>query len=132
MELQYPFTISATLLVLLVYHWMMFGAGGARAKYNVDAPRTDGPDDYYRRIYRAHVNTLEHMASFLPAMWIFAVLVSDMWAAALGLVWIVGWVVYALGYYTAAEKRFPGLFISFITAVILILGSIVALAMNAL
>ena len=131
MELQYPFTISVTLLVLLVYHWMMFKAGGARAKYNVDAPRTDGPDDY-RRVYRAHVNTLEHMASFLPAMWIFALLISDMWAAALGLVWTVDRIVYALGYYSAAEKRFPGLAISFITAVVLILGSVVALVMNTL
>ena len=131
MELQYPFTISITLLVLLVYHWMMFKAGGARAKYNVDAPRTDGPEDY-RRVYRAHVNTLEHMASFLPALWIFAVLISDMWAAALGLVWTVGRIVYALGYYSAAENRIPGLAISFITVVVLILGSVVALVMNTL
>lgn len=74
MELMYPFTISVTLLALLVYHWTAFSSGMARGKYNVEAPSTDGPPEYRRR-YRAHVNTLEQMASFLPAMWIFATLV---------------------------------------------------------
>ena len=131
MALQFPFTISATLLVLLVYHWMMFNAGGARAKSNVDAPRTDGPNEY-RRIYRAHINTLEHMVPFLVAMWVFAVVVSDLWAAVLGVVWTIGRIVYALGYYAAAEKRFSGLAISFITGMVLILGSLIALLMNVL
>ena len=129
MELQFPFTISVTLLALLVYHSMGFKAGGARVKYKVDASATDGPDDY-RRVYRAHINTLEHLVSFLPAMWIFAVLISDMWAAALGLVWTVGRLFYAVGYCKAAEKRVPGLLISFLAVVVLILGSIVSIVMD--
>lgn len=129
MELQFPFTISVTLLALLVYHWMGFKAGGARVKFKVDAPATEGPDDY-RRFYRAHINTLEHLVSFVPAMWIFAVLISDMWAAALGLVWTIGRLFYALGYYKAAEKRMPGLMISFLAAVVLILGSVVSIVMD--
>ena len=125
MELMYPFTISATLLALLVYMWMGFKAGQARGTYKIDAPSTEGPPEY-RRIYRAHINTLEGLASFLPGLWIFAALVSDMWAGGIGLVWSIGRVVYALGYYTDAEKRFPGLGISFIATLILVLGSVVA------
>ena len=43
MELMFPFTISVTLLALLIYMWMGFKAGQARGKYNVNAPATDGP-----------------------------------------------------------------------------------------
>lgn len=129
MELMYPFTISVSLLALLVYHWTAFNSGMARGRYNVDAPSTDGPPEYRRR-YRAHMNTLEQMASFLPAMWIFATLVSDMWAACLGLAWCIGRVVYSVGYYNESEKRMPGLFISFFATVFLILGSIVAVVMS--
>ncbi|NKB43471.1 MAG: MAPEG family protein [Alphaproteobacteria bacterium] len=125
MELMYPFTISATLFAVLIYMWMGFKVGQARGAYNVDAPSTDGPPEF-RRAYRAHINTLEGMASFLPGLWIFAFLVSDMWAAAVGLVWCVGRLVYAIGYHRDAEKRFPGLGVSFIATLTLILGSVVA------
>ena len=129
MDLLYPFTISVTLLTLLVYHWVMLRSGMARVKFKVDAPSTDGPDDY-RRIYRAHVNMLEHMASFLPAMWMFAVVVSDVWAASIGLVWVLGRIGYAVGYYTNADRRIPGLLVSFLAAMALIFGSIGAIVLD--
>ena len=126
MELMFPFTISVTLLALLIYMWMWFKAGQARGKYNVNAPATDGPPEY-RRIYRTHMNTLENLATFLPGMWLFAILVSDARAAGVCLVWCIGRIVYASGYYMDAEKRFPGLGVSFLSTLVLILGSIGAI-----
>lgn len=126
MELMYPFTITVTLLALVVYQWTTFNAGMARGKYNVPAPATDGPPEYLRR-YRAHQNMLENMACFLPAMWIFAVVVSDVWAAGIGLLWCIARVIYALGYYAQAEKRMIGFGIAFLCVVTLILGSLVAI-----
>lgn len=125
MELMYPFTITVTLLALLVYMWMGFKVGQAGGKYNVEAPNTDGPPEF-RRAYRAHINTLEGLASFLPGVWIFAILVSDVWAAGIGFIWCVGRIIYALGYYNASEKRFPGLMASFIATAVLVLGSVIA------
>jgi hypothetical protein len=33
MELQYPFTISVTLLTVLIYHWMGYKTGPARVTF---------------------------------------------------------------------------------------------------
>ena len=55
------------------------------------------------------MNTLEWMPIFLPSLWLFAIYISDGIAAALGLVWIVGRILYMTGYSQAAEKRGTGL-----------------------
>ena len=54
------------------------------------------------------MNTLEWMPILLPAMWPFAFYVGDAWAAAGGVVWIIGRVLYIQGYSRAAEKRGTG------------------------
>jgi glutathione S-transferase len=56
-------------------------------------------------------NTLEWMPTFLMPLWLCAIYFSDITAAALGLLWIVGRVVYFVGYSKAVEKRLPGFFI---------------------
>jgi uncharacterized membrane protein YecN with MAPEG domain len=68
-------------------------------------------DAYLERCIRAHTNTLEWLAIFLPAMWLFAAYGSPLWASVLGAVWIIGRIVYFLGYIAAPRKRFPGFFI---------------------
>ena len=45
-------------------------------------------------------------------------------AAALGLVWIIGRIVYFLGYVSEARKRFPGFFIQSFSVSLLLLGAI--------
>ena len=67
-ELIFPGIVSA--LALLVYYYTLFESGRARGRYNVPAPSHDGPEDYQRYV-RAHVNTLEHLALFLPGLWLF-------------------------------------------------------------
>ena len=48
------------------------------------------------------------MPVFLPALWLFAIFVSDAIAAALGVVWIIGRILYMVGYTEATDKRGPG------------------------
>ena len=57
-------------------------------------------------------------------MWIFAIYWSDLVAAALGVVWIVGRVVYQLGYASAAEKRSTGFLIQALAVAVLLFGGL--------
>jgi glutathione S-transferase len=72
-------------------------------------------------------NTLEWMPIFLPALWLFAFYVNDIAAAAIGVVWIVGRILYMIGYTEAAEKRRPGFAIQAIAAGVLVVGALVGI-----
>ncbi len=52
----------------------------------IKAPAISGHPDF-ERYFRVQANTLEWMPIFLPSLWLFALYVSDMGAAAIGLVW---------------------------------------------
>ena len=80
-DFRWPALITLGVLVLLfVVAW---GVGRARDKYNVKAPATTG-DPAFERAFRVQMNTLENTVMFLPALWLFAAFVSEVWAAALG------------------------------------------------
>jgi hypothetical protein len=61
---------------------------------------------------------------FLPSLWLFAIYWSATWAAGLGALWLVGRIVYFVGYLSAPGKRFPGFFIQSIAAFALLLGAL--------
>jgi glutathione S-transferase len=71
------------------------------------------------------MNTLEWMPTFLVPLWLFAIYLSDIWAAVLGLVWIAGRAWYYVGYREAPEKRFPGFFIQSTICAILFIGAVI-------
>jgi len=115
---------------LLVYYYTLFESGRARGRYNVPAPSHDGPEDYQRYV-RAHVNTLEHLALFLPGLWLFTFAVSPLYAGLIGLLWPLGRLLYARGYYQSSEKRMLGLLLSMPPIYIFILGSLLAWCLEA-
>jgi glutathione S-transferase len=74
------------------------------------------------------MNTLEWLPIFLPSLWLFAIYVSDLWAALCGLVWIAGRIAYMIGYEQAAAKRGPGFLIQSLSCAVLLFGSLGAVA----
>lgn len=122
MELVY----LTILLALLEYTVMAALVGRARGKYGIRAPATTGHPDF-ERVNRVHINTLEHLILFIPAVWIFGQYVSALWAAVLGGVFVIGRAVYAVGYIRAAEKREIGAGITGIVNLILLIGGFVGL-----
>ena len=62
----------------------------------------------FERYFRVQMNTLEQLVMFLPALWIFAHFVSPLWAAALGVVFIVGRAIYASAYVRDPKSRSLG------------------------
>jgi glutathione S-transferase len=126
-EYIYVGIISA--VALLVYYFTLFKAGSARSKFNIKAPSHSGPPEYECYV-RAHLNTLEHLVLFLPGLWLFAVAVDPVWAAAIGILWPIGRVWYALGYYSAPEKRGLGLLVSMPPIYIFVLGSLIGFGLK--
>ena len=89
----------------------------------VSAPAMTG-DPLLERTIRAHYNTLEWLPIFLVSLWMFAVYWNELVAAALGVVWIVGRIVYALGYYAAPERRETGFLIQSLATAVLLFGAL--------
>ena len=112
-----------TLLTGLVCFGMAVTVARAHAKTGILAPAMTG-NAYLERCIRAHINTLEWLPIFLPAMWLFAVYWSSLWASVFGLLWIVGRIVYFLGYVAAPQRRFPGFFIQSTAVFVLSLGAL--------
>jgi glutathione S-transferase len=127
-DLAYPGILSS--VALLVYYFTLFKSGMARVRYQVPAPSHEGPEAYIRHV-RAHQNTLEHLVLFLPGLWLFSFAVSPTWAAAIGTLWPIGRIWYALGYYQAAEKRSLGLYLSMPPIYIFVVGSLIGFTLQA-
>ena len=124
---MFHFTALVTCLAILFYFLTSVQVGKARATFGVKAPAISGNPDF-ERVFRVQMNTLEWMPIFLPALWLFAIYISDAIAAALGLVWIAGRILYMIGYSKAAAKRGPGFGIQAVAAFLLWLGAIVTIA----
>lgn len=128
-EFLYPSLM--TILSLLLYMAFTGLVGRARGKYGVPAPQTTG-NDAFERVLRVQQNTAEQLLSFLPGLWIFSMVISPLWGAALGGLWIVGRIVYAVGYFQAAHKRSTGFAITSLANVSLLLGSLIGVAIQLL
>ena len=120
-----PFVAVLSLLMFFAFTALV---GVARGKFKISAPATTGNPDFERR-FRVQQNTLEQMMLFLPALFVFGSYISDMWAAILGLVWIAGRVLYAMGYYKEASARGKGFVLSMGATGILLVGSLIKSAM---
>lgn len=120
---NHAYVAIVTLLAVLTYFWMGLAVAGARRKSGIEAPAMTG-DPLLERTIRAHYNTLEWMPIFLPSLWVFAVFWNDLVAAGLGVVWIVGRIVYHRGYTAAAEKRGTGFLIQALATAVLLFGGL--------
>ncbi len=116
----------AAIIGLALLEYLIFGGlvGRARQTYHVDAPATTG-DPTFERYFRGHQNSMEALVVFIPAFWLFSAYVSASIGIALGLIFLVGRIIYATGYISAPEKRAPGALITFVINGILVLGAII-------
>jgi glutathione S-transferase len=119
---MFNLTALVTCLAILMYFFFSFQVAKARGIYSIKAPAISGNPDF-ERVFRVQMNTLEWMPIFLPALWLFAIYISDAIAAALGVVWIVGRILYMTGYAKAANKRSRGFGIQATAAIILWVGA---------
>lgn len=126
-----PWPSLITVLALILYLALTINVARARANYKISAPQMLG-DSKFERVLRVQQNTSEQLILFLPALWLFSQFVSPFWGSIIGAVWVIGRLLYAWGYYQAAEKRLLGFAISVLTSLLLLLGSLVRIIMTLL
>lgn len=110
-------TLHWPALVTLAALTLCFGTvaivGRARSKYRVAAPATSG-HEMFERAFRVQMNTLENTVIFLPALWLCALFVGPLVATALGGIWLVGRVWYAVAYLHEPKSRGGGFVLAFV------------------
>lgn len=124
-------TAAVTILAIIFYMVTAIRVGGAREKHGISAPATTGHPQF-ERAYRVQMNTLEAMPVFLPALWLAACYFTrvPLLAPALGLVWIVGRVIYMQAYMQDPSKRSLGFGISALSQIALLILAIAGIVMT--
>ena len=100
--------LSAAVTVLAVVFCLYTGmlVGRMRGKHGVKAPAVTGAPEF-ERAFRVQMNTLEQFVLFLPLLWLATVypVVSGYLAPGLGVVWLVGRLLFSSGYMVDPAKR---------------------------
>jgi uncharacterized membrane protein YecN with MAPEG domain len=117
------------ILALVQYTWFSMRVGSGRLKYKVDAPSTSG-DETWERLYRVQMNTLEQLAVFIPATFLFAIYASATWAWVPGVVYLAGRQVYAMEYVKDPKTRAPGMGLTLLANAVLLVGALVGLVLD--
>src|SRR5215471_11796800 len=121
-------TAVVSILAILVLFWTGFRVGGMRGKHNIQAPAVSGHPEF-DRAYRVQMNTMEQFVIFLPLLWLAHAFfhMLPLLVGALGLVWIVGRIVYAQAYMADPSKRGLGFGISALANLGLLILAIVGI-----
>ena len=100
---------AGLMTILAVIFTFVAGArvGALRGARKIEAPATVGDPDF-ERAFRVHMNTIESLVVFLPLLWLGAMAFDGMIALYIGLVWLVGRIIYMNAYMSNPEKRTMG------------------------
>ena len=124
-------------LVLILIQYLSFGmkVGGARQKYEIEAPAIIGHPEF-ERYHRVHQNTLENLILFIPLYLVFPQMAEAQgWmgyeiVSVAGVFWLIGRFVYAKSYIKDPESRTIGFVICFLATIALLLGTLALSVMS--
>lgn len=124
---------TAIVTFLALAQYVLFGiqVGGLRGKHGIKAPAQSGHEEF-ERMNRVHLNTLEQLVLFIPALWMHAYYANPRYGAIIGLVYVVGRFVYRAEYLKDPDSRGLGFTLSFIPAAVLLIWALVAAIMSAI
>lgn len=122
-------TVIVTFLALAQY--VLFGVqvGGMRGKHGIKAPAQTGHEEF-ERMNRVHLNTLEQLVVFIPALWMQAYFANPLYGAIVGMVYVVGRFVYRVEYLRDPDSRGTGFTLSIVPTIALLIWALVAAIMN--
>lgn len=118
-----------TILIIVFYFYTGVNVGRMRVKHGVKAPATSG-HPMFDRAFRVQMNTLEHLPVVLSLLWMTTFLFTaiPLAGAAMGIVWLLGRVVYMDSYMKDPEKRGPGFGICALAELVLLILAILGIA----
>ncbi|MDH3642869.1 MAG: MAPEG family protein [Gammaproteobacteria bacterium] len=118
--------LVALVAMLAVAEYLFFTVqvGRARVRTGVTAPAVTGADEF-ERYFRVQQNTVEQLVIFLPSLVVSGMFLSDVFAAVVGVAFVIGRAVYYAGYTQDPESRGIGMIISFVANAALLLGGLV-------
>ena len=124
-------TVIVTFLALGQY--VLFGVqvGSMRGKHGIKAPAQTGHPEF-ERMSRVHLNTMEQLVLFLPALWMQAYYANPLYGAVVGMVYVVGRFIYRAEYLKDPDSRGLGFTMSFIPSAVLLIWALVAAILNML
>ena len=111
------------LLALLLYLAFTVLVGRQRMRGRVVAPATTG-DPAFERAFRVQQNTLEQLVVFLPALFLAGQYWSPNVIAGIGVVWLVGRVLYRFEYTREPNSRTVGFILTLLPTVVLVLAAL--------
>ena len=110
-------------LALVQFLFFCFAVGKARGTYKVAAPATTG-NEMFERYFRVQMNTLELLVIFVPSILLFGQYFGAYLATALGVIYLVGRLIYFTSYVKDPKSRSMGYGLSALPVMILLAGSI--------
>ena len=120
-----------TALALLQFVGFGLQVARARGRYGVKAPAVTG-NDAFERHFRVQQNTLESLVVFIPSLFLFSRYFNPIWAAGLGVIYLIGRQVYAATYLKDPNTRSAGYALTMLPILALIAGGLVGALMRAL
>ncbi|MBH97659.1 MAG: hypothetical protein CMM56_04310 [Rhodospirillaceae bacterium] len=117
------YTSLVTIISLLVTLVLGVRVGMMRIKFGVEAPSLSGSPQF-ERAFRIHMNTIEQLVLFLPALWLSTYVLGDPIAAGIGSLWVLGRIIYANAYFKDPMKRRPGMIVTLLSTGLLILATV--------
>ena len=114
-----PALVLVTILALLQFFFFATQVSRARSRYGVAAPASSG-HEIFERYFRVQMNTLELLVMFVPALWLAAFYVAPIWPLALGVLYLIGRLIYFRSYVADPGKRGPGFGLSMLPIVVLL------------
>ena len=118
-------------LALVQFLAFGFAVAGARGRYKVAAPAVTG-NEIFERYLRVQMNTLEQLVVFIPSMLLFGHYLSPYIAAGLGVIFLIGRLVYFFTYVKDPKSRELGFGLTIGPNAILLGGAIVGAVRAAL
>jgi glutathione S-transferase len=123
-------TVIVTFLALSQYVLFGIQVGALRGKHGIKAPAQTGHEEF-ERMNRVHLNTMEQLVVFIPALWMQAYVANPLYGAILGVVYIAGRFIYRAEYLKDPDSRGTGFTLSFIPSAALLIWALVAAIVNA-
>lgn len=118
--------------ILAVLQFFLFGilVGRARGRHGIAAPLTSG-NELFERAFRVHMNTLEQLAGFLPALFIASLYWPDAIVAGTGVVYLAGRFLYRQLYLADPAGRGPGFLMTVLPTFVLLAAGLWGAIMRA-